>query len=497
MSRRGVVRAVLPKGTHQGAAPRRLPTHGGGNAARTTGSRPGTFLSARLRSHVGSVAFLAPAAIWLLLITVYPLFATVRNSFYDATVTDYVGLRNYQAVFSTATILLTFRNNVIWVVVFPFIVTFIGLVFAVLLERIRWSTAFKTIVFMPIVFSATASALVWRTIFDLDPHVGVVNATIQTAADMVSPPGLYPVDASAGQSAADLASTGVTPGPAGTLQSSSAVGSGGTVELGLVGISQSALELVQAKTAIGPTSSDGSITGLVWRDFSPSDPNVRGQVLPGELGVPGLKLTLLRADGSSAGTTTTDAHGEFRFADVGIGTFRVQIDASNFRAGFSGIFWLGTQSITPTANLNQTARAVLSIPLVDLSMIVAYLWIFAGFAMVVIGAGMSALDREVLEAARIDGANEWQVFRRVTVPMLAPVLAVVFVTMLINVLKIFDIVLNMAPGSSQEDANTLALAMYNYAFTGLGNWGLASAIAVVLFVLVIPAILFNLRRIRG
>jgi alpha-glucoside transport system permease protein len=135
--------------------------------------------------------------------------------------------------------------------------------------------------------------------------------------------------------------------------------------------------------------------------------------------------------------------------------------------------------------------------LVDLSMIVAYLWIFAGFAMVVIGAGMSALDREVLEAARIDGANEWQVFRRVTVPMLAPVLAVVFVTMLINVLKIFDIVLNMAPGSSQEDANTLALAMYNYAFTGLGNWGLASAIAVVLFVLVIPAILFNLRRIRG
>jgi alpha-glucoside transport system permease protein len=81
--------------------------------------------------------------------------------------------------------------------------------------------------------------------------------------------------------------------------------------------------------------------------------------------------------------------------------------------------------------------------------------------------------------------------------MLAPVLVVVFVTMLINILKIFDIIINMAPGSSQGDASTLALAMYNYGFTGLGNWGLASSIAVILFLLVIPAVVLNLRRIRG
>ena len=55
----------------------------------------------------------------------------------------------------------------------------------------------------------------------------------------------------------------------------------------------------------------------------------------------------------------------------------------------------------------------------------------------------------MLEAARTDGATEWQVFRRVTVPLLAPVLTVVFITMLINVLKVFDIVLSVAPGSSQ------------------------------------------------
>ena len=449
------------------------------------------------RAHLGSLAFLAPGAIWLLAITVYPLVATARNSFYDATATNYVGLTNYSDIFSTASILVTFRNNVIWVLIFPFLVTFVGLVYGVLSERIRWSTAFKTIIFMPIVFSATASALVWRTIFDLDPHIGIVNAAVQTASDWVSPPGLYPVDTSAGQTVAALASTGVSPGPAGSLQSSSTVTTGNPIELGLIGISPATLQLAGAQSAVVPTSSPGSVSGLVWRDFSSSNPTVRGQVLPDEVGFPGLKLTLVHPDGTSAGTTTTDAHGDFRFGGVGSGSFLVQIDASNFSSGFTGVFWLGGQSLTPTSSLNQTARALLSVPLVDLSMIIAYLWIWAGFAMVVIGSGLATLDREVLEAARMDGAGEWQTFRRMTMPMLAPVLVVVLVTMLINVLKIFDIILNMAPGSSQGDANTLALAMYNYGFTGLGNWGLASALAVILFILVVPAIVLNLRRIRG
>lgn len=449
------------------------------------------------RPHLGSLAFLAPGAIWLLAITVYPLVATARNSFYDGSATNFVGLHNYSEIFSTASILVTFRNNVIWVLLFPFLVTFVGLVYGVLAERIRWSTAFKTIIFMPIVFSATASALVWRTVFDLDPHIGIVNAAIQTASDWVSPPGLYPVDTGAGKTVAALASTGVSAGPAGSLQSSSTAAAGDAVELGLIGINPTTLQLAGAQAAVVPASPPGSVSGLIWRDFSPLNPTVRGQVLPDEVGFPGLHLTLVRSDGSSAGSTTTDAHGDFRFGGVGSGNYLVQIDASNFRSGFTGIFWLGTQSLTPTSGLNQTAQAVLSVPLVDMSMIIAYLWIWAGFAMVVIGAGLATLDREVLEAARMDGAGEWQTFRRMTMPMLTPVLIVVLVTMLINVLKIFDIILNMAPGSSQGDANTLALAMYNFGFTGLGNWGLASALAVILFILVVPAIVLNLRRIRG
>ena len=104
------------------------------------------------------------------------------------------------------------------------------------------------------------------------------------------------------------------------------------------------------------------------------------------------------------------------------------IGAATFAKPFGGVSWLGPKLITP-------------------AIIIAYIWVWAGFAMVVIAAGLAAIPRDVLEAARTDGASEWQVFRRVTVPLLAPVLSVVFITMLINVLKVFDIVLSVAPGS--------------------------------------------------
>src|ERR1700682_1566813 len=300
------------------------------------------------RDQLGSLLFLAPAAIWLLAITIYPVIVTFRNSVFDESATSYVGLHNYQVIFSSASILVTFRNNLIWVVIFPFVVTFLGLMFAVLTERIRWSTAFKTVIFMPIVFSATASALIWRTIFDLDPHIGMVNAAVQTASDWVNPPGLYPVNVSAGQTTAALASTGLAPAPSGSLQSTSTAAAGDAVELGLIGINAATLQVVGAQTAAPPSPSSGAISGLVYRDFSPSHPTVRGQLFPDEVGLPGLRLTLLRSDGTSVTSTTTGQHGDFRFDSVGSGSFRVQIDAKNFQSGVTGIFWLGSQSLNPT-----------------------------------------------------------------------------------------------------------------------------------------------------
>ena len=447
--------------------------------------------------HLQSLAFLVPGAVLLLAIVVWPTIATVRYSFYNGTATKAVGLSNYKSLFSTADTLIAFRNNVIWVLVFPFVVTVMGLVFAVLSERIRWATAFKTVIFLPIVFSVTASSLVFTQIFQLDPHIGVMNAIVQTVDDWFNPPGAYPL--SAGQTAASLATSGVAAGPHGALETSMTVRADETVRMGLTGVNPDTLTVLGARQARPPAPFAGAVTGLVWRDFSVSNPSNVSGVLPGEDGFPDLHISLLRSDGSTVASTTTDAFGRFRFSNVGPGTFRVQIQASNFKPGFSGTFWLGPQSLTPTGNLGQTAQALLSVPLIDISMILAYLWIWAGFTMVIVAAGLAALDREALEAAHVDGATEWQTFRRVTIPMLAPVLTVVFVTMVINVLKIFDIVVNLGIDSSQPggQSSTLASDVYYLGFGGGVHTGLASALAVMLFVLVVPAMLFNLKRISG
>jgi alpha-glucoside transport system permease protein len=114
----------------------------------------------------------------------------------------------------------------------------------------------------------------------------------------------------------------------------------------------------------------------------------------------------------------------------------------------------------------------------------------------VIAAGLASIPRDVLEAARTDGAGEFQVFRRVTVPLLAPVLTVVIVTQLIGVLKIFDIVLSIAPGSSQNDGAVLAFEMWQKSFSGQNRFGLGSAIAVFILILVIPILLIRIRSFK-
>jgi len=155
---------------------------------------------------------------------------------------------------------------------------------------------------------------------------------------------------------------------------------------------------------------------------------------------------------------------------------QLRLPPDNFKEPYNGLDWLGPSLVTP-------------------AIIGSYIWMWAGFAMVLIAAGLAGIPRDLLEAARVDGANEWQVFRRVTVPLLAPVLAVVTVTLMINVLKIFDLVFIIAPGSSQDDANVLALELYRKGFSE-DQPGIASAIAVFLLLLVIPVMWFNIRRLR-
>jgi alpha-glucoside transport system permease protein len=458
---------------------------------RTGGHRPW------IREHAVSLAFLAPAAIWLFFIVIWPTIDTVRLSLFNESATKFLGLANYKTVFSTDTILTAFRNNVIWVLIFPFFVTTLGLIFAVLTERIRWATAFKALIVMPIVFSTTASALVWATIFDNSPQTGVVNAAVLAVSDWFNPPGAYPVSTAAGQTVTDLVGSDAHAEKNGSIVSTSSARAGGTLNIGLVDVSPTTLALLKAQDAVEPQPTSGAITGVVWRAFSPSDPTNKTDILPGELGLPILRLSLVNSHGATVATATTTTKGQYEFSNVGTGAYHVELASSNFSSGFTGISWLGGSSLTPVSGLSQTAQSLLSVPLADMAMIITYLWIWAGFAMVLIGAGLASLNREVLEAARIDGAKEWQVFRKVTVPMLAPVLAVVFVTMIINVLKVFDIVLNMASGASVNATPTLAVEIYNDGFTGGVHSGVSSAIAVILFLLVLPAMIMNLKRIKG
>jgi alpha-glucoside transport system permease protein len=127
------------------------------------------------------------------------------------------------------------------------------------------------------------------------------------------------------------------------------------------------------------------------------------------------------------------------------------------------------------------------------ALIFVAVWMTAGFAMVILSAGLKGLSEEVMEAARVDGANEWQLFWGVKVPMLSSTIAVVATTMVITALKAFDIVYVMTNGSFNTDV--VARRMYQELFN-TRDYGRASAIAVVLLVAIIPIMIINIRRFR-
>jgi alpha-glucoside transport system permease protein len=431
------------------------------------GAGDGGADSGRRRRYLIALAFLAPALVFLGVWVVYPTVYTFIRSFYDRSGGSFVGFDNYVALFTTDVLLTAIRNNAIWVLVVPATVTAIGLVFAVLTERIRWSVAFKTAVFMPMAISLFAAGVIWHIMYEKDPSQGTVNAAISMVSDAVNPAGVLAGARPSGDDLQGSESQGYT--LQGSLQP------GQVAQLGLTGIP--ARDVADGVQAVEPAPEEGGITGVVWRDFKPGGGGTAGEIEEGEVGIPGVTLRLTDGSGAEVATATSEADGVFTFADLPEGAYTVGVSSQTFREPFSGVSWLGPRLITP-------------------AIIIAYIWVWAGFAMVVIAAGLAAIPRDVLEAARTDGATEWQVFRRVTVPLLAPVLSVVFITMIINVLKVFDIILSVAPASVQDDANVIALAMWRTSFGGVNDFGLGSAIAVFLFLLVIPVLLLNVRRFR-
>lgn len=161
------------------------------------------------------------------------------------------------------------------------------------------------------------------------------------------------------------------------------------------------------------------------------------------------------------------------------GTGPVQIGLLNAfvtSLGFKPVFWLGTPQLNTIA------------------LIVVGVWMWTGFCMTILAAALKGVPVEILEAARVDGATEWRVFWNIMIPLILPTITVVVTTMIINVLKIFDIVYVMTGGNygTEVIANRMYIEMYTSHQTGR-----AAAIAVILIAVLIPAMIFNIRRFQA
>lgn len=447
--------------TTTGGTPTRPDTRPGPRPLRGGGS------GRRPRAALTAAAFLLPALVLLGALVVYPIGYSVQRSFLDRSGDSFAGLDNYVTLFTDESIRTAVRNNLVWVVVAPTVATALGLVFAVLTERVRWGTAFKLVVFMPMAISMLAAGIIFRLVYEQDPDRGIANAVWVGVHDTFA-------EASGFPRARPLPVHPLKEAGGGAYVTKAPVRTGEVARLPLIGVAPAQMP-EDARPARTPAPDPGGITGTAWLDFTRGGGGKPNVVDAKELGLRGLRIEAVK-DGRVVARATAAADGTFTLPPAADGAV-LRLPASNFREQYDGVEWLGPSLVTP-------------------AIIGSYVWMWAGFAMVLIAAGLAGLPRELLEAARVDGANEWQVFRRITVPLLAPVLAVVLVTLMINVLKVFDLVFIIAPGSAQDDANVLALQLYRSSFGTDADLGVGSAIAVLLLLLVLPVMALNIRRMR-
>jgi alpha-glucoside transport system permease protein len=315
-----------------------------------------------------------------------------------------------------------------------------------------------------------AAGVIFRGMFQEDPDIGVVNAAIVAAKSVFSNQSEYP-GAKPRDEAGLIAERGV-------IATESAVTPGDTANFPLVGIRTESLGDNPTQAAPASAPANGEVTGTVWLDFVRGGGGVNGEIDDGEMGLVGVRVDAVADDGTIAASTQTTADGTYVISGLDPGaSYRIALPAANFAEGATGVPWLSATFITAVV-------------------ILSYIWIWAGFAMVMIASGLSAMDRSLQEAARVDGATEWKVFTRITAPLLAPVLVVVFVTLIINVLKIFDLVYVIPPGNAKPAANVIAVEMWTVSFGGGNDQGLGSALAILLLLLVLPFMVINVRRFR-
>lgn len=275
--------------------------------------------------------WLLPALMFVGVFLIYPTIGTVIRSFQDKAGTAFAGLANYAWFFGNPEALISLRNNVLWVVLLTAFTVGLGLLIALLVDRVRYESAAKSVIFVPLAISMVAAGVIWKFMYAYKspglPQVATVNGVLQFF-------------------------------------------------------------------------------------------------------------------------------------------------------GIDSVPWI----ILDTAAINTIA------------LIVVMTWMWTGFAMVILSAALKGISPELLEAARVDGATELQVFKGIVFPLLLPTIAVVSTTVIITALKTFDIVYVMTGG--QYDTNVIAHLMYQEMFS-FGDFGRASALAVILLIAIVPIMFFNISRFRA
>ncbi len=133
---------------------------------------------------------------------------------------------------------------------------------------------------------------------------------------------------------------------------------------------------------------------------------------------------------------------------------------------------------------------------VNWAIIAVGVWGSVGFATVILSAALKGISTEVLEAARVDGASERSIFFKIIIPMVSLPISVVAVTLVVNVIKLFDLIFVMSRGGPGASSRVIAFSMYQEAFP-TGRYGYGAAIAIVMLLLLVPVLIFNVRRFNS
>ena len=281
----------------------------------------------RMQAWIRPYFWALPAVGFATIFMVYPMLRTVLISFRNSADSEWVGLANYVYFFTFPDTLTALRNSLLWLVFYTGFAVGLGLIIAILVDRVRYESLAKIAIFLPVPISAVAASIIWKFMFDYQP-----------------------------------------PG----------------------------------------TTQTGTLNAL---------------------------LSIFHHD---------------------------------------PVPWL----VDSTTN--------------NAALIFVGIWTAVGFCMVIISASLKAISSEVLEAARIDGANEFQIVRLVVTPLLWPTITVVGTTMLINALKTFDIVYVMTNGA--YDTDVIATRMFSQLQSA--HYGRAAAVGVVLFIAIVPLLIVNIRRFQ-